>query len=85
MITIFIVITNLIGLSISFLYGKFGGPGGQTTEGVFLGIKITGFCVVLLCLLFSVFVKGWFTKYWYLIILLLGFGLLQLFFQELLG
>ncbi len=44
---------DFLGILLSFLYGKYGGSGGETTEGVFIGIKVTG--VIVLTMLVATF------------------------------
>lgn len=77
-----IVIINLLGITASVLYGKYGGPGGETTEGVFLGIKLTGLIVVFLFIALSVFYKDWFIKNWFILIPILIWGIIQAVFIE---
>lgn len=43
---------NLLGVLLSFFYGLTGGSGGETTEGVFKGIFVTGMTTICLCVLF---------------------------------
>lgn len=38
----YLALFNVAGVVLSFLYGVAGGSGGETTEGVFLGIWLTG-------------------------------------------
>lgn len=45
---------NLLGVVLSFFYGIAGGSGGETTEGVFMGIFLTGIISMGLCVLFLV-------------------------------
>lgn len=78
-----IIAINIIGLGLSLLYGRYGGSGGETTEGVFFGIKITGIIVVILVVMASVIYKEWLFKNWYFILLIVIVGLLQVFFLEL--
>ncbi len=71
---IYIAIINIVGVVLSFLYGFFGGTGGETTEGVFLGIAFVGISTVIICIIliffqFDLFKSRW---YWFLIILAIG-------------
>ncbi len=77
-----IIIFNLIGIGISLLYGKYGGSGSETTEGVFLGIKLTGIIVSLLIIVLSIIYKDWFIKNWFIVLPLLAWGILQIVFLE---
>lgn len=77
-----IIAINSLGVGLSLLYGKYGGSGGATTEGVFLGVKITGIIVVVIAIVFSIIFKDWFFKNWYFIILIVLAGLLQAFFLD---
>jgi glycerol-3-phosphate acyltransferase PlsY len=47
-------VINLLGVVLSFFYGITGGSGGETTEGVFIGIFLTGIISMCLCVLFLV-------------------------------
>jgi glycerol-3-phosphate acyltransferase PlsY len=47
-------VINLLGVVLSFFYGITGGSGGETTEGVFMGIFLTGIISMCLCVLFLV-------------------------------
>lgn len=77
-----IVIINLLGITASVLYGKYGGSGGETTEGVFLRIKLTGLIVIFLLVALSVFYKDWFIKNWFILIPILIWGIIQAVFVE---
>lgn len=48
------LVINLVGLALSIFYGMFGGSGGDTTEGVFKGVMITGWSTIILFILLSV-------------------------------
>lgn len=78
-----IIALNILGIGLSLLYGKYGGTGGETTEGVFLGIRITGTVVALITIIFSVIFKDWFLRNWYFVLPLIFFGVLQAIFLEL--
>jgi hypothetical protein len=49
--TVYLILAgvNIAGMLVSVFYGKYGGSGGETTEGFFLGIKLTGI-VSLICM-----------------------------------
>lgn len=47
-----LALLNVLGVLLSFFYGIVGGSGGETTEGVFMGIYLTGMVSIVLCLLF---------------------------------
>jgi len=51
--TIYIFLFNILGIIISFCYGVSGGSGGQTTEGVFEIISITGLITILFSIIFA--------------------------------
>jgi len=51
--TIYIFLFNILGIIISFYYGVSGGSGGQTTEGVFEIISITGLITILFSIIFA--------------------------------
>ena len=77
-----VIIVNIIGLGTSFLYGRYGGPGGETTEGVFLGIRVTGITVTLILIILSILYKDWFIKNWFIVLPLLIWGIIQATFLE---
>jgi hypothetical protein len=42
------IVLNLVGVAIALLYGVGGGSGGETTEGVFICLSITGWLTIVL-------------------------------------
>jgi len=42
------VALNVVGIAVALLYGVGGGSGGETTEGVFMTLSITGWLTILL-------------------------------------
>jgi|GEM_PF-6390123 len=42
------VVLNVAGIAIALLYGVGGGSGGETTEGVFMTLAITGWLTIIL-------------------------------------
>lgn len=70
-------VLNLLGVLASFFYGVTGGSGGETTEGVFMGIYLTGVISIVLCLVFVL--AGIFTKSvtWGSVIIVIGIMLVS--------
>jgi hypothetical protein len=70
-----ILLFNFGGIVISFLYGMFGGVGGDTTEGVFIGFVITGFLSFIAILIFGIFQFKIFSRniYWLIPILIINY------------
>ena len=73
-ILFYIAIFNILGVTLSILYGIFGGTGGETTAGVFLGVAFTGVLTVLACIVLPFFFIELFkTKwYWFLVLVVIG-------------
>ncbi|MBI1289518.1 MAG: hypothetical protein GC178_18270 [Flavobacteriales bacterium] len=70
----YIAIFNIAGVVLSILYGIYGGSGGETTTGVFLGIAFVGILTVIMCFAllffqFDLFKSKW---YWFLILIVIG-------------
>jgi hypothetical protein len=69
----YLFLLNVMGLLLSILYGVFGGSGGETTEGVFMVISLTGLVTILgavaLALNFKLFKSKW---YWLLLLIFAG-------------
>lgn len=70
----YIATFNIVGVVLSILYGIFGGSGGETTEGVFLGIAFVGILTIIICIIFSFHRFDLFKSryYWFLILLAIG-------------
>lgn len=61
-ISILFVSINVTGILISFLYGIYGGSGGETTEGVYLGLFYTNIISVLISIILFFLNKQWILK-----------------------
>jgi hypothetical protein len=70
-----IILTNLFGIVLSMLYGRFGGIGGDTTPGVFFGITTTGLLSIILIVVFSLLRFKFFLRnfYWMIPILIINY------------
>ncbi len=66
-----------MGVFLSILYGIFGGSGGETTAGVFLGIAFVGVTTSIVCLVLPFFQFDLFKSKWYWFLLLIGIGVAE--------
>jgi cadmium resistance protein CadD (predicted permease) len=63
---------NIVGILCCFLYGAYGGSGGETTEGVFLGLFALNIISVLFCIVTLFIRASWMSSHFILASLFVG-------------
>ena len=74
-VSISFISINVIGVLISYLYGVFGGSGGETTEGMMLGLFYTNILSLLVGIIIAIIKFSWWRSnyYWAILIILIYF------------